>query len=141
MNRILCATDGSENSHNAEIWAGKISAKLGSPLTYIYVTGVSAEDITGTVGDMVMIESVQERKLEVLRHCKKIISEYSFNANCIILDMHNIAESIVAYAEKGNYDHIVTGTKGHVEGIENLILGSVATEIISKSKCAVTVMR
>lgn len=141
MNKILCATDGTDVSRKAEIWAGRVAKKLGSRLVYVYISGVGPEDITSTVGDMVILDAVEARKHDVLKHCEMIIKEHGLDAQCMILNGHEIAPSIVAFAETEGFDHIVTGTKGHLRGISGLFLGSVATEVIQKAHCPVTVVR
>lgn len=141
MYKILCATDGTPVSNKAEIWAGQLAKKLGYKLTYIYISGVSPEDVTSTVGDMVVLEEVNAFSQKVSSHCEKIISENKLDANYIILNKHVIAASIVEFAEAEGFDHIVTGTKGHTGGLPNLFLGSVAAEVIHKAHCAVTVVR
>lgn len=142
MTKILCATDGTEVSLKAELWAGRLSNQLGCHLTYVYVSGVSPEDITSTVGDMVVTDVVDAKNSMVLKHCNEVIEQNNFrNSKCLILNKHPIAESIVEYAEKEGFDLIVTGTKGHLGGIANLFLGSVASEVIHRAHCAVTVVR
>lgn len=140
MNKILCATDGTMVSEQAEIWAGKLAKKLGYKLVFLYVSGVGPEDVTNTIGDFVALDSVELKNHEVLSRCQKNIKDHALDANCIVLNKHDIAEGIVSYAQNENIDHIVTGSK-HIGSFSSVFLGSVATEIIRRANCAVTVIR
>ena len=52
----------------------------------------------------------------------------------------SISGTIVIYAESENIDLIVMGSKG-LSGIKNMLLGSVAQEVVSHSHCPVLVVR
>lgn len=52
----------------------------------------------------------------------------------------NIAASIIAYADEGKFDQIVMGSTGRT-GVARLLLGSVASEVVAKAHCPVTVVR
>jgi nucleotide-binding universal stress UspA family protein len=62
----------------------------------------------------------------------------------LLLDTVNmitsISGTIVIYAESENIDLIVMGSKG-LSGIKNMLLGSVAQEVVSHSHCPVLVVR
>jgi nucleotide-binding universal stress UspA family protein len=62
----------------------------------------------------------------------------------LLLDTVNmitsISDTIVIYAESENIDLIVMGSKG-LSGIKNMLLGSVAQEVVSHSHCPVLVVR
>jgi nucleotide-binding universal stress UspA family protein len=51
-----------------------------------------------------------------------------------------ISTSVVQYAEQNGFDHIITGT-GDKRGLSRLALGSVASDIVSRAHCTVTVAR
>ena len=50
------------------------------------------------------------------------------------------AASIVAYAEQGQYDVIVTGT-GDKHGFSRLVLGSVAADVAGRAHCTLIIAR
>jgi nucleotide-binding universal stress UspA family protein len=62
-----------------------------------------------------------------------------FNAETI-LDVASAADSIVNYADGKKADLIVIGTKGRT-GLKRLILGSVATAVVTHASCPVLVTR
>jgi nucleotide-binding universal stress UspA family protein len=57
-----------------------------------------------------------------------------------ILDVASAADSIVNYAENKKVDLIVIGTKGRT-GLKRLILGSVASGVVTHASCPVLVLR
>jgi nucleotide-binding universal stress UspA family protein len=52
----------------------------------------------------------------------------------------SVEAAIVDYAEKNNIDLIVLGTKGY-SGIKKLLLGSVASAVLTYAHCPVMVIR
>jgi nucleotide-binding universal stress UspA family protein len=57
-----------------------------------------------------------------------------------ILDVASAADSIVNYAESKKADLIVIGTKGRT-GLKRLLLGSVASGVVTHASCPVLVTR
>jgi nucleotide-binding universal stress UspA family protein len=57
-----------------------------------------------------------------------------------ILDVASVADSIVKYAVKQEADLIVIGTSGR-SGLKRLLLGSVASGVVTHAKCPVMVVR
>jgi nucleotide-binding universal stress UspA family protein len=62
------------------------------------------------------------------------------DVSAIELDAREVADAIVAYANREGFDHIVTGT-GDPRGVKRLVLGSVAATVAASADCAVTVAR
>jgi nucleotide-binding universal stress UspA family protein len=56
------------------------------------------------------------------------------------LDVSSAADAIISYAERNNIDLITMGTKGRT-GLKKIVLGSVASGVISHAKCPVLVVR
>ena len=52
----------------------------------------------------------------------------------------NIAQEILNYAKQGNYDMIVTGTKGH-GALEEMLMGSVTRNLVSLFHIPVLVVK
>ena len=57
-----------------------------------------------------------------------------------ILDVASAADSIVNYAESKKADLIVIGTKGRT-GLKRLLLGSVASGVVTHARCPVLVTK
>jgi nucleotide-binding universal stress UspA family protein len=56
------------------------------------------------------------------------------------LPAKEIARAIVDYAEKNSYHHIITGSAGRT-GMQRMLIGSVAADIVTLAHCPVTVVR
>jgi nucleotide-binding universal stress UspA family protein len=52
----------------------------------------------------------------------------------------NIAAAVIDYAEKEDFGHIVMGSMGRT-GVSRILLGSVASEVVHKAHCPVTIVR
>jgi nucleotide-binding universal stress UspA family protein len=142
MRKILCTTDETEASRKAEVFAAQLAKAIGAELHYVHVSPVTRDDLS-TPGqfDTVILEEVETRDHEVLKHAAAIAREYSMpDAVCLTLHNHNIAEAVIGYAETKGCDHIVTGSNGRV-GVPRLVMGSVSGDIIHKAHCPVTVVR
>ena len=57
-----------------------------------------------------------------------------------VLDVASAADSIVNYAENKKADLIVIGTKGRT-GLKRLLLGSVASGVVTHASCPVLITR
>jgi len=134
--KILCATDGSEHSKTAVVYAAGLSSKTQVPLTVCSVNvamgGMRAPVVY--LRDSAEIKSILEdaAKLALENGAKKV--------DKVELKSREASSAIVQYAEENGYDHIVTGT-GNKHGMSRLILGSVASDIAGRAHCTVTVAR
>ena len=57
-----------------------------------------------------------------------------------VISSTNIAEAIVDYAEEKNFRLIVIGTRGK-SGFKKLLLGSVASSVVTYAHCPVLVVK
>jgi nucleotide-binding universal stress UspA family protein len=62
------------------------------------------------------------------------------NVSSTVLKARDVAVAIVQYADQNGVDHIVTGTGGK-GSLTRLVLGSVASDIVNRAHCPVTVAR
>lgn len=62
------------------------------------------------------------------------------NTKNVVLEAHNFPLAIVEYATAAGFDHIIIGSRGH-SPLRDLLLGSVAQDVILHAHCAVTVVR
>jgi len=142
MKKILCATDDTEVSRKAEVYATQLAKSLNAELWYVYVSPIAKQDLKiPEAWDVTILEEIAAREHDVLRHAEKIACDNGLcEARCVILRSHKVVSAIVGFAEKEGFDHIVTGSTGRV-GIPRFMLGSVAGGIIHKAHCPVTVVR
>lgn len=119
--RILVPVDFSEPSIEALRLAVTISMKEGARLTLLYVDNSVLPDPEPS--------SVMHRL---------VAKEVPTSVHCDILFEHgNPAEQINHHAEAGEHDLVVMGTHGK-QGLERVILGSVAEMVVRT--CAVPVL-
>ena len=76
---------------------------------------------------------------EALRAAKQLLDEGGLSYKATILVGH-LAETIATYAAKQRFDSIVMGTRG-MGPIKNLVLGSVATQVIHLAEIPVTLVK
>jgi nucleotide-binding universal stress UspA family protein len=87
-----------------------------------------------------MRASVESQINAQLDSAARIAKEKAFDQfDCVVTVGSNAADAIVAFADTHNCDHIVMGT-GITNSLQRLLLGSVATEVMSHAHCPVTVV-
>lgn len=134
--KILCAVDGTPHSDRAAEFAGELGSKLGSELT------IASVNVLMGVGRAPMIYAKEDADVESLLAAATVTAEKfgAKNIKPVLLRSREAAAGIVAYAEEGGFDIIVTGT-GDKHGLSRLVLGSVAADIAGRAHCTVIVAR
>ncbi len=134
--KILCAVDGTKHSDRALELASEMASKLGSDLTIASVNVL----VSGGRGPMIYAkeDDVVEKVIDTA--AKAAAKAGAKNVKQVVLRSREAASGIVAYAEEGHYDIIVTGT-GDKHGLSRLVLGSVAADVAGRAHCTVIVAR
>lgn len=134
--KILCATDGTENSTHAVELAGLLAAKLGASLS-ICAVNVARGGVRGP-----LIYNWEDAEVKKILDDAAVIARKAgaSQVNELALRSREAASAIVQYAEENGYGHIVVGT-GDKRGVSRLVLGSVAADVASRAHCSVTVAR
>lgn len=142
IKKILCATDGSHSADKAAEYAVQMAQGMQAHLTFLTVTLVTAESASHSrFWDSAMLEAADQQLHKELQAAVKKARQAGFeDISCVAAGGHNIAASIIEYAERNGYDHIVTGSVGRT-GVARMLLGSIAHDVISKAHCPVTVVR
>ncbi|GAB4261614.1 MAG: universal stress protein [Deferrisomatales bacterium] len=147
MKKVLCATDGSHASEKAVDWVIEMVKglrELGGDvqLTFLTVSLLSEEDAAKThYWDEVIIEASNEQLYRELHGAKvKALQAGVKDVTLVRASGRNIAATVIDYAEKEGYDHLVVGSTGRT-GVSRLLLGSVACDIATKAHCPVTIVR
>lgn len=140
--KILCATDGSHSAEKAVDYAVSLAKAMGAELTFITVNVLTDDDIAHThFWDSTMLEAANAQLEQELLDAKNKAQQQGLSeVSCARVQGHNIAASIIAFAEGNGYDHIVTGSVGRT-GVARMLLGSIAENVITKAHCPVTVVR
>jgi nucleotide-binding universal stress UspA family protein len=138
IGRILIATDGSEKNRPALDEGIKIAHAFGADVYAVYVIDIGT--FASMSGDIPVGDTYQ------IFHAEAELAFSRINAlagdvkvETAILEGHPAAE-IVKFAAAKKIDLIVIGTQGK-KGLERLLLGSVAEEIIRSAPCKVLVVK
>ena len=147
--RILVCVDGSESSAKAADYAIDMAKKHGSQvialnvvvsqLGYAYSSGAFGLATPGAISD-ILEKAKQEAKKWFDEIEKKAAVQGVQVKSEIVASPTSVVPAIVEYAEKNKADLIVTGTKGR-SGFSKLLLGSVASGVVTYASCPVMVVK
>jgi nucleotide-binding universal stress UspA family protein len=140
--RILCAVDGSYSANRAAASAADLAKDMSAKLTFIHVNTVPPERMAKTVyyWDETLLSAVDSQIHAQLAHAYKAAAEHGVtDFNGVVVTAGRASTAIASYAKEKGYDHIVMGTDV-TNPIEHIVLGSVATEVVSKAHCPVTIV-
>ncbi|NMB79738.1 MAG: universal stress protein [Methanomicrobiales archaeon] len=136
--KILVATDGSDRNRAAVDEALRLGRECGSEVHAIFVIESSTIESAvsgGVTGDALAL--MQSEAATALARVKT--KAEGVKLETVILE-GKPAAGILDYAKEQNVDLIVVGTQGK-KGIERLLLGSVAENIIRSAPCRVLVVK
>lgn len=150
ITKILIGIDGSDSSLNAANYAIDLSKKFNSEIILLSIvpSKIHHGDSSGVFG-MVSQSYLNEYKKEAEKWFIEITDnakneEYTDIEKRIKTDVittpFSIAASILNYAEERNVDLIIIGTRGN-SGLKKMLLGSVASDVITYSYCPVLVIK
>lgn len=134
--KILCAIDGTEHGKAAVDAAAELSRISGAKLEIALVNAM----LGGTRGPGILAHDDKEADAVVAEAAAEAKKKGAIQVSSTVLKARDIAEALVRYADDTGVDHIVTGTGGK-NALSRLVLGSVATSVVNRAHCAVTVAR
>ena len=148
--KILVGIDGSEYSRNAVNYALDLVVKYGSELFLLAIvpSKVHHGDSSGVFG-MVTPAYFDEYKKEAEKWFEEIINHINKETTIdtstrvkseVITTPFSTPASILNYAEERDVDLIVIGTRGN-SGLKKMLLGSVASDVVTYSYCPVLVVK
>jgi nucleotide-binding universal stress UspA family protein len=151
FSKILIAVDGSKPSFDALDSAISMARLYNAKLIALYVILSDSEFAYGSTSDYEIIPTLDEfsrhfgkgAKDELQSIFDKINSEAKENNIEIATELvasPNIVRGIIGYAENGDIDLIVVGTRGRT-GFKKLLLGSVASGVVTYAHCPVLVTK
>ena len=138
FDRILIATDGSDRNRAAVEEALRIGRLCGSTVFAVYVMDLGAFESASP--DVVIGESwsvIQQEAEGALARVRSMAE--GVRLETAILEGKPGVE-IVRFATGNTIDLIVIGTQGK-RGLERLLLGSVAEQVIQSASCRVLVVK
>jgi nucleotide-binding universal stress UspA family protein len=141
FNHILLATDASECSLNAATQSVQLAAAMKSQLTVIYVS--APHFYLDGVEKTTFHKRSEEAAEKAFEQIKALIPKRKMSAEAvqtIFKRGKRPSTTILETAKSIGADLIVMGSHGH-SGLNRLMLGSVANEVVSQAKCAVLITK
>jgi nucleotide-binding universal stress UspA family protein len=148
FSKILVPIDGSEYSFSAAQYAIDLSIKNASDLILLSVvpSKILYGDSSGIFG-AVPATYFKKYKDEankwfdkIIRKIKKERIDIKKVKTDVITTPVSVVSAILEYAEKQDSDLIIVGTRG-ITGFKRMLLGSVASGIVTYAHCPVLVIR
>lgn len=149
FDKILTCVDGSDSSMKAADCAVLMAKEHRAELTalHVVVSQIGYAYSAGTFGFVTpsTIKNLLEKSREEAQKWFDVI-EKNASANSVKLKIEVVASptsevpAIVDYAEKNNFDLIILGTRGRT-GFSKLLLGSVASGVVTYASCPVMVVK
>jgi nucleotide-binding universal stress UspA family protein len=144
IRKILVAVDGSNPSFNAGAYAIDLAKKHDAELIVLFIVSPvpSSQFEYANIGRMKEIETIEMEKAqqEVDKVRQKAIEKKVSVKTAVLLKYTKVVKEIVEYAEQMKIDMIVIGSRG-MTGFKKILLGSVASGVVTYSHCPVLVVK
>ncbi|WP_129596946.1 universal stress protein [Methanohalophilus profundi] len=140
IEKIMIATDGSENVKNAVSWGIELAKATGAKVRAVYVLPPVSVSIA-TRGER-WADSLRNHLKDEGKSATQYVVEAGKKADVEVEPLiieGNPADGITKFAAENGIDLIVMGTLGRT-GISHLLLGSVAENVVRHSKTQVLVV-
>jgi len=149
FSKILVAIDGSEISMKAAVYTMDIVKKNKSQLIALTVLDIStprrisSSFITAPTYGLKELEEKRKEAQQWLDKFEKLAAKESnvkLKSEIIEDPISRVGSAIVDYAERENVDLIVIGSRGRT-GFKKMLLGSVASDVVTYAHCPVMVVK
>jgi nucleotide-binding universal stress UspA family protein len=149
FSKILVAIDGSEISMKAAVYAMDIVKKNKSQLIALTVLDIStprrisSSFITAPTYGLKELEEKRKEAQQWLDKFEKLAAKENnvkLKSEIIEDPISRVGSAIVDYAERENVDLIVIGSRGRT-GFKKMLLGSVASDVVTYAHCPVLVVK
>ena len=142
---VAVAFDGSGDSAKAVQLACSIASEFGSKLAVVHVYSSLTTVFAGGVGVPIpnysaLEDAAKSAAAAVLSKGVQTAAHYGVKARGELIEAPSVVEALVAFATDQKIDLIVVGTRG-MTGFKKLIMGSVASGLVSHARCPVMVVR
>jgi nucleotide-binding universal stress UspA family protein len=140
--KILVPIDGSQNSLKALKYAVTLAKGL-TAKSSIVVINVHDDSSFNYINQFVTYEDIKNNLIEnsqkEMKPAQKLLAKSDIT-HSFIIEIGNVAETILSIADKEKVGMIVIGSKGRSE-LSDILLGSVAHRITHKAKQPVLVVK
>ena len=145
---ILIATDGSELADKGVEQGAALAAKLGAKVTLVSVTEllpsygivVAAEWASSPAAFQEYREAITVAAKDLLAKAKAKVKQAGVEASTVHVENQSPAHGIIDAAKHENADLIVIASHGR-RGVNKLLLGSQAAQVLSLSAIPVLVIK
>lgn len=146
--RILVAIDGSNPSFKASNYAIDLAKRYNTELIVLFILSPVpySQFVYDNIGSTKEIETIEKEKAqqgaqkEVDKVKQKAREKKVSVKTELLVKYTSVTREIVKYAQKMNVDMIVIGSRG-LTGFKKLLLGSVASGVVTYSHCPVLVVK
>jgi nucleotide-binding universal stress UspA family protein len=142
FSKILVGIDGSEESFHAADYAIELGRQYNGEVIALNVILSDATLFGPTVPPQIM--ELKQEAQNYLDKVKEKIEKNTSNSKLLfrteVIGSPSAVSGIVAFAEKDNVDLIIIGTRGR-SGFRKLLLGSIASGVVTYSHCPVLVVK
>jgi nucleotide-binding universal stress UspA family protein len=137
LKNILFATDFSEASHAALPYTAAIARRYDSQLHIVHILSPASYIIPSPPGDLVTMESIHEAaRADVRERMETLASHLKTVPHHTYVREGDVWKSLADLIQTHEIDLLVVGTHGRT-GVEKLVLGSQAEEILRLAPCPV----
>jgi nucleotide-binding universal stress UspA family protein len=139
FSKILVAIDSSDASMDAADYATSISQRYNAELYALHVIHADV-DLYGPHETSELTRNMRNEGEKYLNKVKVKANEKDIQIKTETISSKDISGGILDYAEENNIDLIVIGTRGR-SGFKRLLLGSVASHVVTYAHCPVLVVK
>lgn len=142
IKRILLPVDGSDASIKAARYALRIATLLDADITCIHVIAAPPllKGMNPALGALYFSRAEKQAKKWISDVKQMAKKEKAPMTSEIIIDARSVPSAIIQYAKKQHTNLIIMGTRGST-GAKKLLLGSVASAVMSHAVCPVLLVR
>ena len=145
IRKILVAVDGSNPSLNASTYAIELAKRNDAQLIVLNIVCPApySQFEYDNIRRMEEIERIdkEDAQRQIVDRVKQKATEKNVNVKTdVLFKFTSVVKEIVEYAEEMKVDMIVIGSRG-MTGFKKLLLGSVASGVVTYSHCPVLVVK
>ncbi len=148
ISKIVVPIDGSKNSMEAADYAVKMAEKYGSEVSVVHVVNIDQYLQSLGLYRLSYPDPIKKKVEEAKAEAQKWFAEITSNAEQrkvrvkadVIDSPMSVVAAIVNHADREKADLIVIGTRGR-SGISKMLLGSVASGVVTYAPCPVLVVK
>ena len=139
--KILLAVDGSEYTRRMLDYVASHAKTFGDggDFTVLHSVAPVSQRAAAFFGTDVARDHYEEEAREVLGPIRTLLEERGIRAAYVHAVGHPAGE-IAQLAESGGFDMVIMGSHGH-NALRNLVLGSVATQVLAACSVPVLIVR